>query len=117
MLIFESVSPKDMQTPEDAEFETLARKRALEIKTAKHRAELKAIERRTYLVALSEYAGFFVSKIGSVAMIFVGSSEWVEPDWLAITLAKPEAFIGAGIALLGGKRLADVLSKLFSALK
>jgi len=85
-----------------------------ELAAAKRGLQIKDLQRKARIAAWNEYIGFGVSKAGGLAAAVCGGLDLLNPA-LIPHIPHPEAFLGGGLALLTGKSIVNVLSKLLKA--
>jgi hypothetical protein len=97
------------QSKEDYSLKQITKR---DVASAKQAAEIRSLERKGTIAAWNDYIGFGVSKTLGVIGLFVGGLEYLDPTILPIMLNNPGWVAGAGLALLTGRSLMSLLTKL-----
>ena len=84
-----------------------------ELAAARRLQQVKALERQGRLSALNDYVSFAVSKTLGLGGLAVGGMGIFDPQLLHFTLSNPPLFVGAGIALLTGKNVVNLINRMF----
>ncbi len=88
-----------------------------DVKSAQNRERIRSIERRGTLAAWNDFIGFGVSKIFGLSGLIIGGIGYVVPSFSPIVVNKPAWVAGAGLALLTGKNVLALISKLERSMK
>jgi len=84
-----------------------------DVEVARRKAEIAAIERQAKIDTWNEYIEFATAKLLGVAALVVGGLEYVDPNTLPIALKRPDIVVGAGAALLWGRKgILSLLAKI-----
>ena len=87
----------------------LARQQLAQIRVAQ---EERKLLRRSRITTWNEYISFGVCKAIGLAGLTLGGLEYLDPNFLSITLNNPGLIAGAGLALLTGKNIVALFAKL-----
>jgi hypothetical protein len=88
-----------------------------DVKSAKNKERIRAIERRGRIAAWNEFIGFGVSKVLGLSGLVAGGIGYVAPGLSPIALNRPAWVAGAGLALLTGKNLLALVAKVERLIK
>jgi hypothetical protein len=85
-----------------------------ELASVKRDLQIVELQRKAKLAAWNEYISFGISKGSGLAATLCGGLDMVDSS-LIPHVPHPEMFLGAGIALLGGKSVVGILAKLLKS--
>jgi hypothetical protein len=81
---------------------------------AKEAAQIASIRRKERIAAIEDYSAFIVTKAVGLAGTIIGGLVFLRPGILPLTANQGLYVLLAGIALLAGKKVFALLSKLNS---
>lgn len=81
-----------------------------ELDAVKRDLEIKELQRKAKIASWTEYLSFAVSKTSGLGAAVLGGLDILNPS-LIPHIPHPEAFLGSGLALLAGKSVLNLLSK------
>jgi len=82
-----------------------------DVLSAKFEQQSHQIQRNDRISGWNDYIGFAISKTVGTIFLAVGLLEWLLPDFLTVTLEKPDIIAGVGFVLLTGKNIISWISK------
>jgi hypothetical protein len=88
-----------------------------DVASAKHKEQIRTIERQGRIASWNEYIGFGVSKVLGLGGLTIGGLETLDPNILPIVLSNPEIVAGVGLALLTGKSIISLITKVEKSLR
>jgi hypothetical protein len=83
-----------------------------DVTEARYLQQIKSIERQAKIAACNDYIGFFTSKILGLLGLVGGGLEILDPNLLPIVLTNPYWVAGAGLALLTGKNVINLIARI-----